>query len=79
MGCPRYGINDWHKMFLPRQIETIDAFLKTLQEAEPEIQSAAERAGMATGSPLRDGGSGAKAYSEAITTYLAFILDRSVS
>ena len=79
MGCPRYGINDWHKMFLPRQIETIDAFINALHDVEPEIQSAAERAGMPTDSPLRDGGSGAKAYSEAVLTYLAFILDRSVS
>jgi putative DNA methylase len=79
MGCPRYGIDDWHKMFLPRQIEVIDAFVTALKEVEPEIYAAALRSGMETGALLRDGGAGAKAYSEAISTYLAFILDRSVS
>jgi putative DNA methylase len=79
MGCPRYGIDKWHKLFLPRQLAVIDAFISCLKEVEGLILESAVKSGMPMHLALHKGGNGAVAYSETIVTYLAFILDRCVS
>lgn len=78
MGAPRYGLDEWKKLFLPRQAEVISCIVDVLRELEPEIENRAIESGWTVGNHLRDGGDGAVAYAEAISTYLAFILDRSV-
>ncbi len=78
MGCPRYGIDEWKKLFLPRQLMTISAFVEELVDIQEQIKNDALEVGMEEGAPLRNGGDGAVAYSEAVTTYLAFALDRCV-
>ena len=79
MGCPRYGIDEWHKMFLPRQQNVISVFIDVIREIEAELYELCLNRGDTIGSPLKGGGSDALAYSQAIATYLAFILDRCVS
>lgn len=79
MGTPRYGLDEWWKLFTPRQRLAIDAFCSALEEVQAAVQDDAIRAGMETGKPLRVGGEGAFAYSEAVSMYLAFVLDRAIS
>ena len=79
MGPVRYGIDEWHKLFLPRQLSLIDAFVDELNCLRELIFDEALKAGMPDGDSLRDGGNGAKAYSEAIITYLSFTLDRALT
>lgn len=78
MGCPRYGIDEWKKLFLPRQLMTISAFVEELVGVQELVRTDALAAGMEQGAPLNSGGVGATAYSEAVATYLAFALDRCV-
>ncbi|MHB8464240.1 MAG: DUF1156 domain-containing protein [Acidimicrobiales bacterium] len=79
MGTPRYGLDEWWKLFTPRQRLTIDAFCTALEETRRTAQEDALRAGLPLGTQLRAGGDGALAYSEAIAMYLAFVLDRAIS
>ncbi len=79
MGTPRYGLDEWWKLFLPRQRLAIDAFCRSLDELREVILSDAARREMELGLPLASGGDGALAYSEAVTMYLAFVLDRAIS
>ncbi len=79
MGTPRYGLDEWWKLFTPRQRVTIEAFCVALDEIRQVIQDDAVRAGMAQGAELRNGGSGALAYAETVAMYLAFVLDRCIS
>jgi putative DNA methylase len=79
MGTPRYGLDEWWKLFTPRQRVVIDAFCRALDAVRPQIMDDALRAGMKGGSTLNAGGDGALAYSQAVTMYLAFVLDRAIS
>lgn len=79
MGCPRFGIDEWQKMFLPRQQHIISVFIDVMHEMESEILQMSLSCGQVRGESLNEGGSGALAYSQSISTYLAFILDRCVS
>lgn len=80
MGMPRYGLDTWEKLFLPRQAHTLATFYELLAEVHEEVAKAAARAGLPTdNSRLRDGGAGPVAYADALTTYLAFAVDRSLA
>lgn len=79
MGTPRYGLDEWWKLFTPRQRVAIDAFCSALDQVRARVQDDALRSGMQVGTALREGGSGAQAYAEAIGMYLAFVLDRAIS
>ncbi|HWL43032.1 MAG TPA: DUF1156 domain-containing protein [Ilumatobacter sp.] len=79
MGTPRYGLDEWWKLFSPRQRATIDAFCSSIEHVRSEVQRHAQSAGMPVGEPLRNGGSGALAYAEAVSTYLSFVLDRAIA
>jgi putative DNA methylase len=79
MGTPRYGLDEWWKLFTPRQRLTIDVFCAALEEVRQAVQADAVRSGMTVGNALRDGGDGAIAYAEAVAMYLAFVLDRGIS
>ena len=77
MGTPRYGLDQWHKLFTPRQLTSITAFSDVLKEFRPRIEADAVAAGMSNDKVrLRDGGRGASAYADAVVTYLAFALDK---
>jgi putative DNA methylase len=78
MGAPRYGLDEWKKLFLPRQAAVVASFIEVMDELSTEIKEKAQETGLPVGEHLRDGGSGAIAYAEAISTYLAFVLNRAV-
>ncbi len=79
MGTPRYGLDEWWKLFTARQRLAIDGFLAALEEVRRAAREDALRSGMTLGEELRAGGDGALAYSEAISMYLAFVLDRAIA
>lgn len=77
MGTPRYGLDEWWKLFTPRQLVALTTFSDVLRDIGKRVIADAEQAGLQDdGVPLREGGRGATAYADAITTYLAFTIDR---
>lgn len=70
-----YGFHDFSDYFSDRQLTALSTFSGLLAEVRREIENDALNV-MPLGEPLRDGGNGARAYAEAIVTYLAFVIDR---
>jgi len=74
---PNYGIEQWEGLFTQRQLVALTTFSELLPEVrERVIADAAVNGVIDDGVRLRDGGSGATAYADAITTYLAFVIDK---
>ena len=77
MGTPRYGIDEWWKLFTARQLVALTTFSDLLATVRDRVRADASAAGMAAdATPLRDGGTGACAYADAIVTYLSLAVDR---
>jgi putative DNA methylase len=77
--CSAYGIRSWGLMFTPRQLVALTGLSDLVSEICDEITSDAIAAGMRpepTG--LEQGGCGARAYADAVATYLGLALDRVV-
>ena len=73
----RYGFYTFGDYFTPRQLVALTTFSDLLSEVRERIQKDALAAGMAKdGQPLRDEGTGAHAYSEAVGVYLGFVLSK---
>ena len=74
-----YGLNIFGDLFTPRQLVALTTFSDLVTEARARVERDAIVAGLPDDStPLRDGGTGATAYSEAVGVYLAFAVDRLV-
>lgn len=74
-----YGLDEWWKLFTPRQLTALTTFSDLLGEVRIRIVEDAATTGLAEdGVRLRDGGCGADAYADAVTTYLAFVIDKCV-
>ncbi|MBC2861679.1 DUF1156 domain-containing protein [Stappia sp. 28M-7] len=74
---PAYGMESFGDLFTDRQLMALNTFSDLVNEVRAQIESDAVAAGSSADStPLRDGGKGAKAYSEAVSVYLAFAIDR---
>ena len=74
---PLYGPKTFGDLFTDRQLVALNTFSELVHEARAEIERDALAAGMGDDpTPLRDGGTGAKAYAEAVSVYLAFIVDK---
>ena len=72
-----YGFFTWADLFTPRQLVALTTFSDLVAEARARIRPDAIAAGLPDdGRPLRSGGTGATAYSEAEGVYLAFALDK---
>lgn len=72
-----YGMRKWSDLFTQRQLVTLTALSDLVQEAMEQIRRDAIAAGLPNDAhPLRDGGTGATAYAEAVGVYLAFAVDR---
>ena len=72
-----YGFESWGDLFTERQLAALNAFSKAIKELKEEIERDAAMSGFAAGGkPLEEGGTGAKAYSEAVVTYLALVLSK---
>ena len=68
-----YGMATFGDLFTDRQLVSLTAFSDLVHEARAEIERDALAAGISDNpTPLRDGRTGAKAYAEAVSVYLAF-------
>jgi putative DNA methylase len=83
---PIYGLNTYDKLFTPRQLVALTTFSDLVAEAREKAISDAKmlRTADATAAglpnddvPLAEGGTGARAYGEAISVYLAFAVDKA--
>ncbi|NLI53235.1 MAG: DUF1156 domain-containing protein [Clostridiales bacterium] len=76
--CVSYGLDTYDKLFTPRQLTALTTFSDLVAEAQTRAEADAIAAGMADdGVPLVDGGSGAKAYGQAVGVYLTFLISKS--
>lgn len=78
---PEYGLTDYADLFTERQKVFLSTVKELLEAIQLVVEKEAEESGFSTdATPLREGGTGAFAYSQAIITYLAIsvskLLDR---
>ena len=74
---PRYGFKAWSDLFTNRQLTTMVTFSDLLPKVWARVNQDAIASGMTDDDArLRDGGSGAVAYADAVVTYLALAVDR---
>ena len=74
-----YGMERHRDLFTDRQLVALTTFSDLVGEARERIRADALAAGLPDDpTPLRDHGTGATAYAEAISVYLAFAVDRMV-
>jgi putative DNA methylase len=72
-----YGFDKFGDLFTPRQLVALTTFSDLVQEARERVQRDALAAGLPDDKkPLRDGGTGATAYAEAVGVYLAFAISK---
>ena len=73
----RYGMGEWADLFTPRQLTALCCFADLVAEAREQARADALAAGMGDDpTPLRDGGTGATAYAEAVSVYLGFAVSK---
>ena len=74
---PGFGFKNYTDLFSPRQLTMLTTLCDLLCEAQNKAASDALAAGMASdGGSLSQGGQGALAYGQAISVYLAFVIDK---
>lgn len=72
-----YGLDEFWKLFTNRQLTALTTFSALVGEAQKRAEKDAVAAGLADdGVGLADGGTGARAYGEAVGVYLAFVIDQ---
>ena len=78
MFTPLYGLTHFKHLFTDRQLVALTTFSDLVGEARKRVRRDAVAAGMPDdgGAPLRDGGTGATAYADAVGVYLAFLVDQ---
>ena len=75
--CVPYGLDEFDKLFTNRQLTALTTFSTLVGEAQEKAEADAVTAGFPDdGIGLEDGGTGAKAYGQAVGVYLAFSVDR---
>ena len=80
LGTGEYGLANFEQLFSNRQMQGLVALCTSLNEIRNRIEEDAIYAGMEDDKiHLRDGGKGALAYSEALSVYLAFAIDKEVA
>lgn len=74
---PLYGLTTYGDLFTPRQLMALTTFSDLVGEGMAQVRRDALAAGHPDdATPLRDGGTGAAAYSEAVGVYLAMAISR---
>lgn len=72
-----YGLDEFWKLFTNRQLTALTTFSALVGEAQKKAEADAIVAGLADdGIGLDEGGTGARAYGEAVGVYLAFVVDK---
>jgi len=75
--CTPYGLVSWGDLFTPRQLVALTTFSDLVGEARVQIRRDALVASLLDDDlPLRDGGTGAFAYADAVAVYLAFAVSK---
>jgi putative DNA methylase len=75
--CYIYGLTDWNHLFTDRQLLALNTFSELVGEAVKKAEADALAAGWPKdGEGLEQGGTGAKAYAEAVGVYLGIALSR---
>ena len=76
----RYGFSTFGDYFTPRQLVVLTTFSDLVAEAQARVRRAAIAAGVPDDNrPLCDGGTGAKAYAEAVGVYLGLSVSRQAN
>ena len=79
LGVRPYGMDRLDQLFTDRQLVTLTTFSDLVGEVGDRIQSAAVAAGLPDDhKPLRDGGTGATAYAEAVGVYLGLVVSKTL-
>ena len=74
---PNYGLTTFGDLFTPRQLVALTTFSDLVGEATERVRRDAVAAGLPDDDqPVRDGGTGARAYAEAVAVYLGLALSR---
>ena len=77
---PLYGLPTYGDLFTPRQLVALTTFSDLVQEAREQIRRDTLAAGVPDDSEaLRDGGTGATAYAEAVGVYLGLAVSRTTN
>lgn len=75
-----YGMLQWSDLFTSRQLVALSTFADLVQDARAKVHSEAVKAGMLNDNiGIEDGGVGAKAYADAVATYLGLAVSRSTN
>jgi putative DNA methylase len=78
--CTPYGLTSWGNLFSSRQLCAVNTFSELVSEVREYVERDAVRAGLPNDrKALRQGGTGATAYGEAVSVYLACALSRLAS
>ena len=74
---PAFGMTDYSDLFTSRQLTALTTFSDLVAEAQKRAEADAVAAGLPNDHlGLDGGGSGARAYGEAVGVYLAFVVDK---
>lgn len=74
---PAFGMADYSQLFTNRQLTALTTFSALVGEAQKKAEADAVAAGMYNDHiALSEGGTGARAYGEAVGVYLAFVVDK---
>jgi len=74
---PLYGLNTFGDLFTDRQAAALSTFVELIKDVRAEVLSVASRdQRLSDMKSLSEGGRGAQAYSEAVSIYLAFAIDK---
>jgi putative DNA methylase len=76
--CTPYGLTSWGDLFTPRQLLALTTFSDLVPEARKRVKRDALAAGLPDDvKPLRNGGTGATAYADAVGVYLGFATSKT--
>ncbi len=77
---PGFGLTHFADLFTNRQLTALTTFSDLVREAQEQAEADAKAAGLPDdGKGLDKGGTGAKAYGEAVALYLAFAVDKAAN
>lgn len=74
---PAFGMTEYSDLFTNRQLTALTTFSELVSEAQKIAEADAISAGLRDDAvPLSEGGTGARAYGEAVGVHLAFVIDK---